>query len=503
MGVITRVARLFMVLTILVLSVPSVAYATPVSVGATAFEPVIPLLITAYKMTSSGTDIALIELYNTGNTAIDLDRVNIVDATNSRALRIEARVARGYVLPDTHVVVALDDEVRDNHTSYHIEGWDATPPSIVSIKTLTLTQSGYRSADIAPKAPDLLWTRTLTSTSYSTSSSLTTDVFKGDRTTVFDDGLYVIPTQPDGLEISEVYAYASDCNPLTREVGCREFIELHNPTAASIDLSDIVLRTDSNSSSRATSNTFTLDAILGPDEYVVITETDEGANLSLTNSGGYIWLEDAWGMAAPFTQLVHEWTSVESEYQGLSRAKVGGEWQWTTRLTPGEVNEIIAPSPVLAACPSGKYRNPETGRCRTIEEAVSELASCEEGYERNPMTNRCRKVTTANSASLIPCAEGYERNPTTNRCRSIASAVAELMPCDEGYERNPATNRCRKVQSSEVPDAPFAVEPVQTDVPVWQWWVGGGIVTALVGYGAWEWRQELEKFWARLFRKAS
>ena len=161
-------------------------------------------------------------------------------------------------------------------------------------------------------------------------------------------------------------------------------------------------------------------------------------------------------------------------------------------------------SPGLVECPSGKYRSPETNRCRAIEEAVNELASCPEGQSRNPATNRCRSVAAPSSvsASLVPCGEGQERNPLTNRCRSIASAVAELLPCDEGYERNPSTNRCRKIPLSDVPLAAYPVEPMkQTAQSMGMWWAVAGILAAASAYAVWEWRREITQLVTRIVRR--
>lgn len=77
--------------------------------------------------------------------------------------------------------------------------------------------------------------------------------------------------------------------------------------------------------------------------------------------------------------------------------------------------------PVLSGCPEGKFRNPETNRCKNIVTTAS-LTPCRAGQERNPDTNRCRKVASA--STFAACKEGQERNPETNRCRNIAVAAA-------------------------------------------------------------------------------
>lgn len=458
--------------------------------------PSTPLLITSYQTNAAYSDIRFIELYNSGDTLVDLANWKVYDVANARYLQVSTSYT-GYQQPNTHIVFARSGEVLD--ATYHIDGWvttASTPTTLKTLTTLQLLHDGYRSADLALKANGAQQIRNFGSSSYLTTFT------EGVGRSLFDDGLYAAPASPIGIEISEIYPYASDCSPLDRSVLCGDYIELHNTSEQPIDLTDLVVRTDSNSSSRTSSNTFSLDGVLLPDEYKLVHVTDGASRISLTNSGGYVWLEDTWDLVN-YPEYMTQWPSASSDEQGLAYARTSGDaWQWTTTPTPGTMNVLTAPIVAATLCPEGKYLNPDTGRCRTIEEAVSALASCEEGYERNPSTNRCRKITSTSTVStLTPCLEGQERNPATNRCRSIATAVAELLPCDEGYERNPATNRCRKVQSGSIPTAPFAPAAVATEVPTWQWWTGGAIGAMIVGYAVWEWRRELGNLWRRVVKR--
>ncbi|MEO5949501.1 MAG: hypothetical protein ABIP74_03785 [Candidatus Saccharimonas sp.] len=490
-----RVRFFLMSIFIMILCLPPPNALAELTTTDTLLLPNAPLIITAYQTAAGNNDVRYVEIYNSGNELVDLSDWQVYDVANARVLTFSTSFA-GYLRPDTHIVMARVGEV--SNASYVITGWNATGSTPAILKTLTMLQlmhDGYRSADLTVKANGAEQIR-----NYGVSSYLTTFT-EGVSRSLFDDGLYSAPASPLGIEVSEIYPYSSDCSPLDLSTLCGDYIELHNTSNAPIDLTDFVLRTDSSSSARTSSNTFTLGGILASDGYLAITQTDDDGRISLTNSGGYIWLEDTWDTHA-YSEFMTQWPSASSNEQGYSYMKNDvGAWGWTTMPTPGTQNVFSAPIVVLAACSEGKYRSPETGRCRTIEEAVNELASCEEGYERSPITNRCRKVTLATGSSLTPCSEGQERNPLTNRCRSIASAVAELMPCDEGYERNPATNRCRKAQSVAVPSAPFAVEPVSSNPPVWQWWTGGAIAASLLGYAGWEWRHEIVKAWTRIIKR--
>lgn len=465
---------------------------TAIDSGATSILPTIPLMITAYKTSMDGKDLDYLEVYNGGKTLARLQDWSILDIVNGgRQLNIDTSFD-GWMLPGTHLVASRDGLV--SGASFTITGWSdvATNP----MGSLRIARDGFRNLDVNLSASnhgnDMV--RTYNIDSYSTAANPFVINNRLSPHKLFDDGLYMAPSAP-GIIVAEIYPYSSSCSPFDDSVLCGDYIKLYNPTPSTITLDDMVLRTDSSSASRTASNTFTLSGELASGEYKTIFTTDSGARLSLTNSGGYVWLEDLYGLEI-YHDTLARYESAGSSLQGYSFALADDDtWQWTS--TPQPHGDNIITAPVEAPCPEGKYRNPETNRCRSLEDTLNALTACEEGYERNPTTNRCRKIVDAGSSTLTPCKEGQERNPATNRCRSIASAVAELLPCDEGYERNPTTNRCRKVSSGEIPEAPFAVERIETQAPAWQWWVGGVILGGIAGYAIWEWRREIAKLLSR------
>lgn len=489
------------------------AHATTVTTNDTIILPTLPLIVSAYEaqlttattdakgkvLTQWLTDVSILELYNSGDVPLSLKTLHIYDAADTaRELQFN-NDRQGYVLPGEHVALASPKSL--SGTTYTISGWSAVATKDATTPGIELMFDGYRSARTDIKVSDVLEKRSFGVSSYLTSftdavSTATVDIDAYLTDTVFDDGLYSPPHEPTGLEVSEVYAYASDCVPFDTSAYCSDFIELHNTSLVPIDLTDIVLRTDSNSSSRTDSNTFTLRGRLEPDAYALINRTDDGNPISLTNSGGHMWLEDAFNLAPPFTNLVVSWPSFGSETQGLMSyiPTDASNGVWTTTVTVGFTNVITAPVEEVVVCPAGKYLNPDTNRCRSIEEAVNALAACPEGQERNPATNRCRAKVTAATSLLTPCAEGQERNPATNRCRSIASVVAELIPCDEGQERNPATNRCRKIAGATTAAAITPGEVAESSNPTWNivtWSLIAVAAGGAIAYGAYEWRHEL------------
>lgn len=464
------------------------------------------LLVSAYQRDLTGEDIQLVEVYNDGKSPIDTrswtiegtfrDGAEVRTVAMDISLRGEGRLLE----PGKHAIIDAADIVAG--ASYEMDAWSASKPTgkLVALTTkkigystqeYVLKETSTKSAGVVVTRYDELWRRSVTTTGYSSS----TTAFVAGSGTIYDAGLYEIPGAP-GVRIVEIYPYASSCTPFDESVLCRDYVKLHNPFGHDVELTDYVLRTDSSSADRTSANTVSLDSIVIPAHgYYPVSQTDDGSALSLTNSGGYVWLEDAWGLVK-YTDTLAGYESASSSKQGYVWAQEdSGTWAWSPTPQPVGQNLLTVDPAVVnesVDCPVGKYRNPETNRCRTIEEAVNALATCPEGQSRNLATNRCRSNETQKSSGLTPCKEGQERNLATNRCRSIASAIAELMPCDEGQERNPATNRCRKIQNLDMPLAGFPVEPVKpSGESMIMWWVLAGVVTLLAGYGAWEWRSEI------------
>jgi hypothetical protein len=465
------------------------------------------LKVAAYARTADGTDLKFIEVFNDSDTLLDIVawKITGVFSSGQRAELPVVQTKAGMLAPKAHVVVQVVSDV--GGASYDSAVWSpaVTKGSLLVSLEITAKAAGWKTDVYSLKSSgsgattkyDEFWVRSQISgesyTSTLSSFTATTPVVP------HDDGLYEVPVAFPG-KIVEVYPYSSECAPNDMSVLCGDFIKIRLDSPYT-DVSRFVLRTDSSSSSRTTSNTFYLSdtAYDVTDEgYMTIAADGDGKRLSLTNSGGYIWLEDVYGMKL-YDDTVTKYEAAGTDEQGYSWAiDSAGLWQWSTTPRPFGANTITVPIPDVVVCPAGKYLNPDTGRCRTLEEAVNALATCPEGQERNPITNRCRSKVTASAASLTPCGEGQERNPITNRCRSIASAVAELMPCDEGYERNPTTNRCRKVAGVSTTAGIGTEQAVETAKGgtwnVWTWALVGVAVSGAVGYGIYEWRHELSRF---------
>jgi len=275
------------------------------------------------------------------------------------------------------------------------------------------------------------------------------------------------------IELSEILP-----NPSGSDTN-NEYIELHNPTTKTISLSGCSLSVGSS--------TKKLDGEIVPGYKAIY-------GLTLPNAAGGT------------VQLVSSSTEEAITYpedlaDDEAWALVNGSWQVTNQPTPNQANIIsevvvgVSKTSSIAPCPEGKYRNPETNRCKSY--ATTNLKSCSAGQVRNPETNRCRKLTATALTSLKPCSAGQVRNPATNRCKKIAAST--LKPCKEGQERNPETNRCRNVAGAST-----STQSTGNDKPQQASKLNMGIFALLAlaagGYGIYEYRNEIG---ARLTRLKS
>ncbi|EDK72281.1 hypothetical protein TM7_0590 [candidate division TM7 genomosp. GTL1] len=297
------------------------------------------------------------------------------------------------------------------------------------------------------------------------------------------------PWECEGVVLSEIVP-----NPISTDTG-HEFIELHNPGSEAVHLRGCSVRIDDGAPFSFS------DQIIAPGQYLALS--DAQTHLTLPNSAGATaWLItslDETGVQYPANMA-----------EGDAWAFANGQWRPTTTATPNTANVITEPtadggkgggaSDRLSPCPFGKYRSPETNRCRTIQ-ASAGLKPCRSDQERNPETNRCRSATVT-SAALTPCKPGQVRNSETNRCRSTATLSSALKPCKSGQERNADTSRCRKKVGAESAGYKAEKTPAPPQLPA-GWIAAGAAGVGVTGYGIYEWRREIGEFLGRIKNKFS
>lgn len=295
-----------------------------------------------------------------------------------------------------------------------------------------------------------------------------------DSTTTAPEGYYKpegeticlpLPKENRIIFITELFP-----NPPGNDNG-QEFVELYNPNSEPIDITGYRLQVGPSFTKEYT---FAGEQI-EPGHYAVFKDIETG--IVLPNSKGV-----SLRLIAPAGNTVSESMVYENAEDDVSWALLDDIWIFTNQITPSQANKpYLQPAiedaegvtTIFAPCPAGKYRNPDTNRCRNIETAVSSLVPCNEDEYRSPETNRCRKFASA-SNSLVPCSEGQERNPETNRCRNVGSVAAADI-------------------ATEVLD----LQPQNTPGSI-NWGIIGAAIAATLAYMAYEWRFEIFRAVARL-----
>lgn len=202
------------------------------------------------------------------------------------------------------------------------------------------------------------------------------------------------------LEFSEIYSYYENS-------ASEQYIEIYNPTASAIDLSGCAVKYKNK--------LYNLNGTLNGERYLALSPTELGFTLTKNpSSSNTVGLVDAEGKT--IDELVYTHGQKKTAAFALIYNSAGeASWMVTYLRTPGAENTYQK----FRTCPAGKVINEATGNCvkASVIEPVAD--ECPPGKYRNPLTNRCK--TIQDKAGPTPCAEGYERNPETNRCRKIKS----------------------------------------------------------------------------------
>ncbi|MDR2336707.1 MAG: lamin tail domain-containing protein [Candidatus Nomurabacteria bacterium] len=280
----------------------------------------------------------------------------------------------------------------------------------------------------------------------------------------------------DGLLLNEIYTYFEND-------ASEQFLEFYNSTEDIIELKTCQIWIKYSGKYQK----FALEAgVVAPDDYLVFYPSAHDLKLAKNPSGTEIIL-----LLDDNSEYILDMSvSLAGQKKAWSFALIDGDWTKTMQRTPGLPN-------VAQVCPTGKIINPSTGKCIGIIEDEP-LPDCGAGKFRNPETNRCKSYDVLSTA-LTPCNEGYYRNELTNRCNKIAVAK-ELEPCEEGYERNPETNRCRKIRENSGTE--YGVEPLSYNdrASFVAWGAAGGMTAMGTGYTVFQFRSELWRFIKKLLR---
>ena len=415
------------------------------------------MIITGYGFTGAPD---YVQLYNTSDQPVDLHNFRLELTTKEKGVT-ELVTLKNWLAPSNYVVISSQTSV---------EGADFTfdkPLGATTGNVLRLASSGYAPHEVTVDKNGTYQRKKPTRTSAFESTT---------SPTLYGGGFYIYPTAT-ALQVYEILAHPRMCSPLETALDCNDYVKIYNPTAETIDVSDLRLRVGYKGQSATSSNSYPLGGELSAGHYMIVTQDRDGKPISVTNSGGYVWLEDMYGIIQyDSTVQGSEDASADSRRgQAWAYDSSDGAWKWTTQPSPVDgVNVFPVVVPPVEA-PQAKVYTP-----------------CEPGEYRSEDTHRCRSAASLATAVLAPCEAGEERNPATGRCRKVAVAATE-KPCPTGQERNPETGRCRNVQVAATPG--FSIEPMNTTKGQFMgWWTVGGVGALAAGYGVWEWRRELMSF---------
>ncbi len=242
-----------------------------------------------------------------------------------------------------------------------------------------------------------------------------------------------------------------------------EFIELYNPSTVDIQLTDYTLHTGL---SLEKVYSFPIGAVIKAKSYEFFT--NDQIKFTLPNTSTILGLQYK-GL------FVGDTVTYEDPSTGESWSLLEGAWSYSNHVTPGSENR-----------PSIQPLEDDT------DDTSSSVKPCAVNQYRSPETNRCRLIATTAASTITACKVGQVRSPETNRCRTIVS-TSTVTACKEGQERNPETNRCRNI--TQMIKTEYGVKGVSTQPSntTWYLWLGiGGVVALILGYGIWEWREELK-----------
>lgn len=240
-----------------------------------------------------------------------------------------------------------------------------------------------------------------------------------------------VPKVYSRVEITELF-------PRPRSGTADKFIELFNPTDATIDLSGYVLQTGSNWNHHHTLQ----GATIAGHSYLALKAAQ--IRLALSQRGGGVRLLD------PNGQVVSEVT-YPAALPGQSWIKTdAGDWQWTTEPTPGAPNVLRAPE---------------------VDDASSTKAASAAAATASRKKASGRRASTKTA----------EQQSKTTGSKAKKKSVASSAKTNNGQTAQVAA------QSNQPPAKPNA-----------NYWFIGAAALVAGGYALYEYRQDVANLWLRV-----
>lgn len=299
----------------------------------TPLLPQSPLVISAYSFEQSGLP-NYIEIYNNSSTAQPVaewslafewgDRAGAQATTAPYAMAI-ADYQGVYFAPGSYTVVSFDRTVDGAHVQ--VDGLMVEPLNYIN--KVALRHDAYR-----PYERTMAASVTQSPMRLNQGASGYTTAYVAENRSSLSATEWYEPLVSSPLRIVEVFPNALTCSPFDQDSLCSDYVKLYNDSDEPVDLGMVRVRTSGANASAA------MAGVLPGRSFVSLP-------LNLTNSGGWVWVEDAYGVVRYDATIVQYADGGGKKGQAWSYDESAAEWRWSAYPTPHDApNQFTDGSPV-------------------------------------------------------------------------------------------------------------------------------------------------------------
>lgn len=309
-----------------------------------------PFLITGYSF--SGPGLRYVQLFNSSSTVASLDGWKITSTTKATPAVTSSYVTLGGLLePGKHVFAAIPGIIDRHDFTLSVQTAEAAP-LVGNVSLVAPVSSGFNDETVSVptisastiKEVDVSATNYYLKRDSSTSTgnyvSGFTFMLPGEK--LKNDTLYAPPSGVP-LQITELYPDASACPPFEASALCNDYVKVQNVSTIPIDVSAYRVRTGTSGQSATATNTKLLHGIILPGEFISFP-------ITLSSTGNWAWLEDAYGYVRYEQSLVEYPSSSGHEKEAWAYDTALGSWRWTNLPTPGNTPSTFPLVPPVNTC---------------------------------------------------------------------------------------------------------------------------------------------------------
>ncbi len=310
-----------------------------------------PFIISAYSF--QGHSLRYVQIANTSNEVASLDGWKVQTEWDTEFW--QAPQLSGSMRPGSHTTVA-DVLVLPSATFPFTQPGTPVEPRLETIRLVSPTGSGWLDSVVeisikdsgssmtprdASASPEIFYfSRNVSSSTGNYLSSFTATDTPPD--VLASDSLYAPPTT-NPLQIVEIYPNAPSCSPADTSLLCGDYVKLFNASTQPVDMSEFRIRTGVAGQSSTNSNTSYAANVLAAGAYVAVP-------LSISDSGNYVWLEDAYGTMLYEDSVVDVPSSAGRDGMAWAYNSHSGAWQWTKYPSPDNQPNSFGPNGVVNQC---------------------------------------------------------------------------------------------------------------------------------------------------------